>query len=59
MHVGPAETRRLKRRPDEPFPCVPVTLLFDDSVNPLPVTRALDVIYDHAESIAFPDDASE
>jgi hypothetical protein len=55
MRVGLVEERRLKRRPNEPFPCVPVTLDFDDSVDPRPVTRALDEIYDHAESIAFPD----
>lgn len=55
MHVGPVEERRLERRPDEPFPCVPVTLDFDDSVNPRPVTQALDELIDRAESISFPD----
>lgn len=55
MHVGPVEERHLKRRPDEPFPCVTVTLDFDDSVDPRPVTKALDELIDRAESIVFPD----
>ncbi|MCK6682062.1 MAG: hypothetical protein L6R30_06540 [Thermoanaerobaculia bacterium] len=55
MQVGPLEERRLKRRPDESFPCVRVTLTFDGSVDPNPVTKALDEIYNRAESIAFPD----
>ncbi|MEO6324227.1 MAG: hypothetical protein ABIT01_00970 [Thermoanaerobaculia bacterium] len=58
MHVGPMVERHLKRHPDKPFPCVPVTLSFDDTVDPRPVTKALDALYDHAESVAFPNSES-
>lgn len=59
MSAGPVVKRSLKREPDKPFPCLPVTLFFDDNVDPRPITRALDALIDRAESIVFPNDESK
>ncbi|HRY43592.1 MAG TPA: hypothetical protein P5164_06555 [Thermoanaerobaculia bacterium] len=42
-----------------PDPCVTVLLTFDDTVNPLEVTRALDRLYDHAEAIVLEQQETE
>jgi len=49
MHVMNAELPPSHGRPARPG--FQVTLDFDDGVNPLEVTRALDEVFDHAEEI--------